>query len=112
VLAGARLPKKPDKVFTRELIEFLRQDPKGMQSYFLWLAEQHPSIFAALLGRALPNIMQHESGDGGIEVVYRSAEDIEAALKARNLPPLKHVFQLPKRIDLNNPPTIDVTPEP
>ena len=37
--------------------------------------------------------------------------EIEAALKARNLPPLKHVFQLPKRIDLNNPPTIDVTPE-
>jgi hypothetical protein len=42
--------------------------------------------------------------------VYRSAEDIEAALKARNLPPLRNVFQLPKRI-LNNPPTIDVTPE-
>ena len=53
------------------------------------MAEFHPTLFVALLGRALPNIMQHESGDDGIEVVYRSAEDIEAALKARNLPPLK-----------------------
>ena len=88
-ISNARLPTKPNKQFTRELIELLRQSPNGMQSYFLWLAEQHPAIFAALLGRALPNIMQHESGDDGIEVVYRSAEDIEAALKARNLPPLK-----------------------
>ena len=76
------------------------------------MAEQHPAIFAALLGRALPNIMQNENGDGGIELVYRSADDIEAALKARNLPLLQRVFKLPKRIDLEDPPTIDVTPEP
>jgi hypothetical protein len=76
------------------------------------LAEQHPAIFAALLGRALPNITQNENGDGGIELVYRSADDIEAALKARNLPLLQRVFKLPKRIDLEDPPTIDVTPEP
>lgn len=56
--------------------------------------------------------MQNENGDGGIELVYRSADDIEAALKARNLPLLQRVFKLPKRIDLEDPPTIDVTPEP
>jgi hypothetical protein len=28
--------------------------------------------------------MQHESGDGGIEVVYRSAEDIETAQGAQS----------------------------
>ena len=39
--------------------------------------------------------MQNENGDGGIELVYRSADDIEAALKARNLPLLQRVFKLP-----------------
>jgi len=62
------------------------------------------------LGRALPQIIQHED-QGGIEVVYHSAEEIAAELKKRGLPPLKDVFELPKRIDLENPPTIDVTPE-
>ena len=45
--------------------------------------------------------------------MYRSAEDIEAALRELGLPPLEQAFQLPKRIDLYNPPdddVIDVTP--
>jgi hypothetical protein len=33
-ISNARLPTKPNKLFTQELIEFLRQSPKGMQSYF------------------------------------------------------------------------------
>jgi hypothetical protein len=81
-ISNARLPTKPNKQFTRELIELLRQSPNGMQSYFLWLAEQHPAIFAALLGRALPNIMQHESGDDGIEVVYRQCRGYRGRAQA------------------------------
>jgi hypothetical protein len=74
------------------------------------LAEHHPAIFASLLGRAMPQIMQHETGEDPIEPMIRTAEDIEAFFKARNMPPLQQAFQLPKRIDLENPPTIDVTP--
>jgi hypothetical protein len=95
---------------TDELIRLLRLDPKGMTSYFEWLAEHHPAIFATLLGRAMPLIMQHEGCDGGIEVVYRTADEIEKALRSNNLPMLERAFKLPKRIDLENPPTIDVTP--
>ena len=105
-----KLPKRPTAKLTAELIELLRLDPKGVTSYFEWLAEHHPAIFASLLGRAMPLIMQHEGGDGGIEVVYRTPEEIETALRSQNLPMLERVFELPKRIDLENPPTIDVTP--
>jgi hypothetical protein len=64
-----------------------------------------------LLGRALPQIMPHETGDDPIEAMIRSAEDIEAVFRARHIPMLQEgVFKLPKRIDLENPPIIDVTP--
>jgi hypothetical protein len=109
-ISNAKLPKRPTAKLTAELIELLRLDPKGVTSYFEWLAEHHPAIFASLLGRAMPLIMQHEGGDGGIEVVYRTPEEIENALRSQNLPMLERVFKLPKRIDLENPPTIDVTP--
>jgi hypothetical protein len=56
-ISNAQLPKRPVKFYTKALIELLHQDPKGTQSYFVWLAENHPGIFAQLLGRALPNIM-------------------------------------------------------
>jgi hypothetical protein len=46
-LSNARLPKQPTKELTKELIELLRQEPKGMASYFMWLAEYHPAIFAS-----------------------------------------------------------------
>jgi hypothetical protein len=55
----------------------------------------------------MPQIMQHEHG----EDPCRTAEDIEAFFRARNMPTLQQAFQLPKRIDLENPPTIDGTPE-
>jgi hypothetical protein len=103
-ISNAKLPKRPTAKLTAELIELLRLDPKGVTSYFEWLAEHHPAIFASLLGRAMPLIMQHEGGDGGIEVVYRTPEEIETALRSQNLPMLERV------IDLENPPTIDVTP--
>ena len=110
-LSNARLPKQPAKELTKELIELLRQEPKGMTSYFMWLAEYHPAIFAALLGRAMPQIMQHEHGEDPFEAMIRTADDIEAFFRARNMPMLQQAFQLPKRIDLENPPTIDVTSE-
>jgi hypothetical protein len=94
-MARAKLPKKPTMQLTWELIELMRLDPKGMTSYFEWLATEHPAIFAALLGRAMPQIMRHEEGEGAFEAMYRTAEEIEAAIKSRNLPPLKMVFQLP-----------------
>jgi hypothetical protein len=82
-----------------------------MTSYFNWLAEHHPALFVSLLGRALPQIMPHETGDDPIEAMIRSAEDIEAVFRARHIPMLQEgVFKLPKRIDLENPPIIDVTP--
>jgi hypothetical protein len=111
-LSNARLPKQPNQHFTKELIGLLRQDPKGMTSYFMWLAENHPAIFVSLLGRALPQIMQHEQGEDPIEALIRSAEDIDAVFRARHIPPLltEGVYKLPKRIDLKNPPVIDVTP--
>ncbi len=92
------------------LLQELRRDPNGTETYFAWLAEEHPAIFASLFGRALPQIIQHED-QGGDEVVYHSAEEVEAELKRRGLPPLQDVFKLPKRIDLCNPPTIEVTPD-
>ena len=55
--------------------------------------------------------MQHETGEDPIEAMIRSAEDIEAVFKARRIPMLQEsVFKLPKRIDLKDPPLIDVTP--
>jgi hypothetical protein len=56
----------------------------------------------------MPQIMQQEPGGDVFEAM--SAEDIDAVLKARNLPPLQQIFRLPKRIDLEDPPAIDVTP--
>jgi len=53
-LSNARLPKKPTAKRTAELIELMRRDPEGSVSYFEWLAEFHPALFLALLGRALP----------------------------------------------------------
>ena len=109
-ISNAQLPKRPNQHFTKELIELLRQEPQGMTSYFMWLAEHHPAIFASLLGRAMPQLMQHELGDDPFEAMVRTAEDIEALFKARNMPMLQQAFQLLKRIDLSNPPTIDVAP--
>ena len=76
------------------------------------MAEHHPALFVSLIGRAMPQIMQHETGEDPVEAMLRTAEDIEAFFKARNMPTLQQAFQLLKRIDLKNPPTIDVTPEP
>jgi hypothetical protein len=43
--------------------------------------------------------------------MIRTAEDIEAVFGARHIPMLQEgLFKLPKRIDLENPPIIDVTP--
>ncbi len=109
-LWNAKLPDKPNGKITAKLLEVLRRDSKGTEAYFAWLAEEHPAIFCSLLGRALPQIIQHED-QGAIDMVYNSAEEIAAALKARGLPPLKDVFEVPERIDLENPPTIDVTPD-
>jgi hypothetical protein len=111
-ISNERLPKRPNQHFSKELLALLRQDPQGMTSYFMWLAEHHPAIFVSLLGRALPQIMQHEQGADPIEAMIRTAEDIEAVFKARHIPLLltEGVFKLPKRIDLRNPPVIDVTP--
>jgi hypothetical protein len=108
-IKNAKLPKRPKRNFPAELIAILRRDPKGIVSYFEWLAVEHPAIFCSLLGRALPEIIRHD--DQGAIGAYHSAEDIAAALEERGLPPLQEVFELPKRIDLYNPPTIDVTPE-
>ena len=107
-LFNAKLPHQPTRAMTAEMLRLLRRDPKGIVSYFEWLAEDHPAIFCALLGRVLTYIMRHEGS--GAETVYRSAEEIETAFRERGLPPLQKVFQLPKRIDLNDPPTTDVTP--
>jgi hypothetical protein len=89
----AKLPKSPNKSFTRGWLELSRLDRKRIVSYFEWLAEHRPNIYVALLGRAGPNTLRHESGDGGIEVGYRSAEEIEKALRKNNLPPLQKAFQ-------------------
>ena len=111
-MSNARLPKTPSKTFTKEMIELSKLSPEGISSYFEWIAEFHPSLYIALIGRALPQLMQHDGGDGAIELVFRSAEDIEESFRANHLPPLQKVFQLPKRIDLNDDSqTIDVTPE-
>ncbi len=109
-ISNEKLPKRPTKKITRALIDLLRLDPKGMTSYFEWLAEYHPAIFASLLGRAMPQIMQQE-GEDIFDATYATAEEIAAELKKRGLPPLQDVFKLPKRIDLCNPPTIEATPE-
>jgi hypothetical protein len=61
----------------------------GIVSYFEWLAEYRPEIYAALLGRVLPSIMQQEGG-GATEVV--SAADIEKDFRERGLPPLQKTF--------------------
>jgi hypothetical protein len=45
-----------------------------MTSYFMWLAEHHPAIFASLLGRAMPQIMQHETSEDPIEGMIRTAD--------------------------------------
>jgi hypothetical protein len=108
-ISNAKLPKHPTKKLTEELIKLLRLDPNGMTSYFEWLAEHHPAIFASLLGKALPMILQNEDGSN-IEVVYENPDDIERSFVVDNLPVLERVFKLPKRIDLEDPPTIDVTP--
>ena len=69
-ISNARLPKQPCE-FTKELIDLLRQEPNGMTSYFMWLAEHHPAIFASLLGRAMPQIMQQEPGGDVFEAMSR-----------------------------------------
>ena len=68
-ISNERLPKRPNQHFSKELLALLRQDPQGMTSYFMWLAEHHPAIFVSLLGRALPQIMQHEQGADPIEAM-------------------------------------------
>ncbi len=107
---NAKLPDKPNSKINAALLQVLRRDSEGAEAYFAWLAEEHPAVFCSLLGRALPQIVQHED-QGAIDIVYNSAEEIAAELKKRGLPPLKDVFELPKRIDLYNPPTIDVAPD-
>jgi hypothetical protein len=109
-IANAKLPKRPTAALPKELIALMRREPEGMISYFEWLAEQRPELFVVLMGRALPTIMQHEGGDGGVELVYRTPEEIEEAIRAQNMPMLQRVFKLPPRIDLKDPPVIDVTP--
>jgi hypothetical protein len=110
-ISNAQLPKRPNREFSKELLELLRQDPKGMTSYFSWLAEHHPALFVSLIGRALPQ-RQPTGADDPIEAMIRTAEDIEALFRSRHIPPLltEGVYNLPKRIDLRNPPVIDVTP--
>jgi hypothetical protein len=106
-LFNAELPHQPTRAMTAEMLRLLRRDPKGIVSYFEWLAEDHPAIFSALLGRVLTYIMQQE-GSSGEEMMSRS-EDVETAFGDRGLPPLQKVSQVPKRIELNDPPTIDTT---
>ena len=110
-IANAKLPKRASERWPRELIELLHQSPEGMTSYFMWLAENHPAIFVTLFGRALPQIMQPEGGER-MEAIIRTAEDIEAIFRARHIPMLTEagMYKLPKRIDLQDPPVIDVTP--
>ena len=66
-----------------------RKKGSGIVSYFEWLAEYRPEIYAALLGRVLPSIMQQEGG-GATEVV--SVADIEKAFRERGLPPFQKTF--------------------
>ncbi len=74
---NAKLPDKPTAKISAKLLEVLRRDPNGVESYFAWLAEEYPAIFCSLLGRALPQIIQHED-QGAIDIVYISAEEIAA----------------------------------
>jgi hypothetical protein len=108
-LSNARLPKHPTAKLTKEVIELLRLNPNGMTSYLEWLAEHHPTLFVNLLGKAMPVILQNEDGSN-VELVIESPDDIERSFVMDNLPMLQQVFKLPKQIDLDNPPTIDVTP--
>jgi hypothetical protein len=110
-LANNKLPKRPSEKMPAELLEILKHNPEGMSSYFEWLAEEHPALYVALIGRALPQLMDSGQPAGAMQLVYRSAADIAKEFKERGLPPLQKIFQLPKRIDLNNPQTIDMTPE-
>ena len=41
-LNNARLPTRPTKKMTAELIEVSKLSPEGLTSYFQWLAENHP----------------------------------------------------------------------
>ena len=109
-LNNVKLPKRPTRDMTAELIKVSKLAPDGLTSYFQWLAENHPSIYVALLGRALPQLMENEEGDGALQLVYRTAEDVEK-FRERGLPPPATLLKLPPRIDLDNLPTIDETPE-
>jgi hypothetical protein len=108
-ISNERLPSGRTSISPRTAT-LLRQDPQSMTSYFVRLAEHHRRLRVAT--RGAPQIMQHEQGADPIEAMIRTAEDIEAVFKARHIPPLltEGVFKLPKRIDLRNPPVIDVTP--
>jgi hypothetical protein len=110
-LNNARLPTRPTKKMTAELIEVSKLSPEGLTSYFQWLAENHPSVYAALLGRALPQLMEDDEGNSGaMQLVYRTAEDVERLFREHGLPAPDKFLQLPKRIDLDNLEAIDVTP--
>jgi hypothetical protein len=116
-VSNARLPKRPNRNFSREVLGLLRRDPRGTESYFEWLAEFHPKLFVGLLVRYVPQAVQEERGPE-LKVTHRSPEQVEQMIRDLGLPPLQQAFQLPKRIDLHNPPDpdadddniIDVTP--
>src|SRR5690242_2267033 len=69
-----------------ELLEILKHNPEGMSSYFESLAEEHPALYVALIGRALPQLMDSGQPAGAMQLVYRSAEDIAKEFKERGLP--------------------------
>src|SRR4029077_9481023 len=72
--------------------------PQGMTSYFAWLAITHPSLYTALIGRVLPQVIEGSGEGGAIEVVYRSAEEMKDELVRRGLP-VPEILELPYMSD-------------
>jgi hypothetical protein len=60
-LFNAKLPHQPTRTMTAEMLRLLRRDPKGIVSYFEWLAEDHPAIFSRFVG-ARAAVHQHSIG--------------------------------------------------
>jgi hypothetical protein len=101
ILSKFQLPQEPSNKFTKEMIDILMAiEPNGLVSYCEFLAENHPGIYAALLMRILPVQMQQEDSESSISVVFHSTADINAALRAKGLPPMKQVFELPPLLAL------------
>jgi hypothetical protein len=54
--------------------------------YLLFLADDHPELFAPFLGRLLP-LQVNAKTERSVKVTYRTVEEVRAALIARGLAP-------------------------